>query len=127
MRMRRPLRALLATALGIAALTLAACGGDDGGGDPQTLLDEAATKPIPNAEVDLSIDADMPGFPVLGSRLLASANGPWTADGPGGTPAFDWRAVLRAGGQTFPARVSAVLVRALVFGVGASAVQAPGF
>jgi len=109
MRARRPLRWLLATALGAGAIALGACGGDDGGGgDPQTLLGEAAAKPIPNAEVDLRLDADLPGFPVLGSQLAITADGPWTASGPGGAPAFDWRAALRAGGQTFPARVSSV-------------------
>ena len=108
MRIGLPLRWLLATVLGAAVLALAACGGDDAGGDPQTLLGEAAAKPIPNAEIDLRVDADMPGFPILGSKLAITAKGPWTASGPGGQPAFDWRAVLRAGGQTFPARISSV-------------------
>jgi hypothetical protein len=102
--------------LAAASLTLAAgCGGDDGGDeDPQTLLDKVASKPIESADVDLRTDADVPGFPILGSRLVMTGSGPFVARGADSLPELDWRVMLRAGGQSFPARLTAVDGRAFV-------------
>jgi hypothetical protein len=109
--MRRPLSRPLAAAL--IACTLAAlgagCGGDDGNdADPKTVLGEAAAKKIDSAEVRLSTTADIPGFPILGSKIAIEGHGPFVANGADALPEFDWNVVMRAGGQTFPARVSGI-------------------
>jgi hypothetical protein len=110
MRMRRPLLWLLTALLATAAVALAAGCGDDDAPDanPKTVLGEAAAKPIESADVSMRADANVPGFPILGSRLVVTADGPFAANGPDALPTLDWRVMLRAGGQSFPARVSAV-------------------
>jgi hypothetical protein len=70
------------------------------------VLGEAAAKKIDSAEVRLRTDANVPGFPILGSRIAIEGHGPFVANGPDSLPEFDWNVVMRAGGQTFPARVS---------------------
>jgi hypothetical protein len=111
MRMRRlPPRPLVA---GLAACTLAlagvACGGDDAAdSSPRSLLSTAASKKIDSAEVRLRTDADVPGFPILGSKIAIEGSGPFVANGPEALPEFDWNVVMRAGGQTFPARVNGI-------------------
>jgi hypothetical protein len=105
------LRSLVVALVACVLATLgAACGGEDGDGDssPKSLLETAASKQIDSAEVRLRSDADVPGFPILGSRIAISGNGPFVANGPGALPEFDWNVVMRAGGQTFPARVSGI-------------------
>jgi hypothetical protein len=110
MRTRRPLSRLLAAAatIGLLALVGAGCGGSDDSADkpPKTLLSEAASKKIDSAEVRVRADADVPGFPILGSRITITGSGPFVANGPDALPTFDWRVLMRAGGQSFPARVS---------------------
>jgi hypothetical protein len=114
MRARRSLPWLLSALLATVALA-AGCGGDDGGdADPKTVLGEAAAKPIESAEVRMEVDANVPGFPILGSRLRLTADGPFVANGPDALPTFDMRAMLRAGGQSFPARISGVDGRVFV-------------
>lgn len=111
MRLRRSSsRPLIA---GLAACTLAlagvGCGGDDDAdSSPRSLLSTAASKKIDSAEVRLSTNANVPGFPILGSRIAISGSGPFVANGPEALPEFDWNVVMRAGGQTFPARVSGI-------------------
>jgi hypothetical protein len=109
MRMRRPHSRSLAAALIACMLAAvgAACGGDDASdADPKTVLGEAAAKKIDSAEVRLRTDFNVPGFPILGSRIAIEGHGPFVANGPDALPEFDWNVVMRAGGQTFPARVS---------------------
>ncbi|HEX2070734.1 MAG TPA: hypothetical protein VHF90_03680 [Thermoleophilaceae bacterium] len=85
------------------------CGGDDAeDSSPQSLLSTAASKKIDSAEVRLRSDANVPGFPILGSRIVITGSGPFVANGPSALPEFDWSVVMRAGGQTFPARVSGI-------------------
>jgi hypothetical protein len=106
-RLTRPLVAVLlsCTLVGVAA----GCGGDDQDDkSPRTLLGEAASKKIDSAEVRLRTVADVPGFPILGSRIAIDGSGPFVANGPDALPTFDWRVTMRAGGQTFPARVSGI-------------------
>jgi hypothetical protein len=97
--------ALLAVLSPIAA----GCGGDGGGGDesPRALLAQAASKRIDSGEVRLRAAADIPGFPILGDELLVTAEGPFAMQG-SGVPAVDWDVALRAGGQSFPATLTAV-------------------
>jgi len=110
MRLRRlssrPLIAFLAA--GALAVGGSACGGDDDDSSPRSLLSTAASKKIDSAEVRLSTDANVPGFPILGSRIKIEGSGPFVANGPEALPEFDWNVVMRAGGQTFPARVSGI-------------------
>jgi len=104
----RPLVAALIACV-LAALGTG-CGGDDDSVDssPQSLLSTAASKKIDSAEVRLRTDANVPGFPILGSRIRIEGSGPFVANGPDALPEFDWHVVMRAGGQTFPARVSGI-------------------
>lgn len=116
---RRPLLRLPATVLAAIALALAAvsCGDDDGSAqsdDPRSLLATAASKPIESADVTLRTDADIPGFPILGERLVMTGSGPVVMNGPDALPELDWKVELRAGGQTFPARLSAIDGRVFV-------------
>jgi hypothetical protein len=112
MRIRRPLSRPLAAATIVCVVGLAGagCGGGDDAADkpPKTLLSEAASKKIESAEVRLRTDADIPGFPILGSKIAITGSGPFVANGPESLPTFDWRVLMRAGGQSFPARVSGV-------------------
>ncbi len=111
MRIRRPLSRPLAAVATVCAVALvgAGCGGDDkSDAPPKTLLSEAASKQIDSAEVRLRIDADVPGFPILGSKIAITGSGPFVANGPDALPSFDWRVLMRAGGQSFPARVSGI-------------------
>lgn len=111
MRMRRPLQRPLAAALAVclAAVLAGACGGDDDAdSDPRSLLSTAASKKIDSAEVRTRIDANVPGFPILGSRIAITGSGPFVANGPDALPELDANVVMRAGGQTFPTRVSGI-------------------
>jgi hypothetical protein len=111
---RRSIHALALVAAS-ASLTLAAagCGGDEGDdaaaqtGDPIALLETAASKPLKSAEVRMKGAASIPGFPILGDDLSVTASGPieWSGSG---LPEADLRVTLRAGGQTFPARLTAI-------------------
>jgi hypothetical protein len=102
----RPLAAALLTCL----LAAAGCGGGSDADDasPQSLLSSAASKEIDSAEVRLRTSANVPGFPVLGSRIAIEGHGPFVANGSDALPEFDWNVTMRAGDQTFPARVSGV-------------------
>lgn len=116
---RRSLPRLQATVLAVVALALAAtgCGGDDssaGDDNPRSLLATAAAKPIESADVTLRTDADIPGFPILGERLVMTGSGPVVMNGPDALPSLDWKVELRAGGQSFPARLTAVDGRVFV-------------
>jgi hypothetical protein len=112
MRIRSPLLRPSLAALLVCVLAAfgTACGGDDSSDDssPKSLLETAASKQIDSAEVRLTTNANVPGFPILGSRIAISGNGPFVANGPDALPEFDWNVVMRAGGQTFPARVSGI-------------------
>lgn len=111
MRIRRPNSRPLAAALivGVLASVGAGCGGDDANDtNPKTVLGEAAAKKIDSAEVRLRSDFNVPGFPILGSEIAIEGHGPFVANGPDALPEFDWNVVMRAGGQTFPARVSGI-------------------
>ena len=114
---RRPsLLRLPAALLAAAALAVAAGCGEDGGGndDPRSLLATAASKRIDSADLRLRSVADIPGFPILGERLALTGSGPIVMNGPDALPALDWEVDLRAGGQSFPARLSAVDGRVFV-------------
>jgi hypothetical protein len=120
---RHALLRLQATVLAVVALALVAvsCGGDDSSAEndnPRSLLATAASKPIESADVRLRTDADIPGFPILGERLALTGSGPIVMNGPDALPSLDWKVELRAGGQTFPARVSAVDGRVFVLFMG---------
>jgi hypothetical protein len=108
--MRAPLLRSLVAALAACALVVlaGACGGDDEESSPRSLLNVAASKKIESAEVRLRTDANVPGFPILGSRIVITGSGPFVANGPDALPEFDWNVVMRAGGQTFPTRVSGI-------------------
>lgn len=111
MRLRRLSSRPLIACLAAGALTVggAGCGGDDDAdSSPRSLLSTAASKKIDSAEVRLSTDANVPGFPILGSRIAIDGSGPFVANGPEALPEFDWNVVMRAGGQTFPARVNGI-------------------
>jgi hypothetical protein len=112
MRVCRPLLRLSLSALALCALAFAVgCGGDDSDAsdaNPRSLLSQAAAKKIDSAEVSLRTTADIPGFPILGSELAVTGGGPFVANGPDALPSFDWKVLLRAGGQSFPAQVSGV-------------------
>lgn len=115
MRGRRTLLGLLLplAAAALIALVAAGCGGGEDD-DPRELLRTAAAKEIESADMDLRAEADVPGFPILGSQLAITGGGPIAANGDDALPTLDWRVALRAGGQTFPARVIAVDGRAYV-------------
>jgi hypothetical protein len=105
------LRWLLAAVLALAATAVVAgCGSDDEQADanPRSLLATAAAKKIESADVSLRADANIPNFPVLGSRLIMTGDGPIVANGPGALPDLDWKVLLRAGGQSFPMDLTAV-------------------
>jgi hypothetical protein len=95
------------------ALAAAGCGGDEGDDaavqtdDPIALLETAAAKPLKSAEVRMKGAANIPGFPILGDNLSVTASGPieWSGSG---LPEADLKVTLRAGGQTFPARLTAI-------------------
>lgn len=110
---RHPLGLLLPLVAAVLLAPVAAgCGGEDD--DPGELLRTAVAKEIRSADVELRVEADIPGFPILGSRLSVTGGGPIAAGGDGSLPTLDWKVALRAGGQTFPARVIAVDERVYV-------------
>lgn len=110
MRVRRlSSRPLIACLAACALAAGAGCGGDDDAdSSPRSLLSTAASKKIDSAEVRLNTVANVPGFPILGSRIEIDGRGPFVANGPEALPEFDLNVVMRAGGQTFPARVSGI-------------------
>ncbi len=112
---------LLASLLAITAL-VGGCGGGESepSGGPRQLLEEAVAKPIESAEVDMSLEAFIPSFPILGSRLDLTGQGPieWTAGD--SLPTLDWNVKLVADGQAFPARFRVVDNRAFIDFMGLS-------
>jgi hypothetical protein len=113
MRIRRaPLLALITVLLATLAV---GCGSDDGGGNenPESLLAEAAAKTVESGEIRMRAAADIPGFPILGDKLEVTADGPFAMRG-SGTPDVDLNVVLRAGGQSFPAQLTATDGKAYV-------------
>jgi hypothetical protein len=119
--MRRiwPIFCLLAT---LAALAASGCGDDGdtsvptptGSGDARSLLATAVTKQFDGADVRMRAIANIPGFPVLGSRLVLTANGPLAWKIGEKLPTVDWNAVLRAGGQGLATGLSIVKDRVFV-------------
>lgn len=119
--MRRPLTAAtIALLVLFAALATAGCGEEDAGGesgnssDGIALLRAAAKKPIDSADVRMEAVADIPGFPILGDRLSVTAEGPVAMADAGHLPTLDLKLMMRAGGQSFPSRVTVVDDRAYV-------------
>jgi hypothetical protein len=113
---------LLASLVAVTAL-LAGCGGDDESrpsGGPRQLLEEAVAKPIESGQIDMRIGANVPGFPILGSRLSLTGQGPFASNGRDGSPTLDWKVKLRADAQVFPARLRAVDDRVFVEFMGLS-------
>ena len=117
-------RSLLTVLAALAALALAVagCGGDDddggrasgGDGSAIELLRTAAAKEIESAKVRMRAATDIPGFPVLSSRLAVTGAGAIASNGPSELPTADLQVTLRAAGQSFPARLTAVDGRAYV-------------
>lgn len=117
MRIGRPLRWPLAAVAATAVALVAGCGDDGGDGadaNPKSLLATAASKKIESADVRLRTDANIPNFPILGSRLVMTGSGPVVSNGPDALPSLDWDVLLRAGGQSFPAKVTSVDGRVFV-------------
>ena len=115
---------LLVAALVTATALLAGCGGDEDDGNsssgPRQLLEEAATKPIESAQVDMRLGANVPGFPILGSRLSLIGQGPFKSNGRDALPTLDWRVKFTADDQVFPVRLRAVDDRMFVDFMGLS-------
>jgi hypothetical protein len=88
----KPRRALLAASLAaIAALGIAACGGDSGGDeDPQQLLEATFNndEKVESGVFDLSLDVTAEGGDDSGD-LTASLGGPFQSGGDGTFPSFD--------------------------------------
>jgi hypothetical protein len=122
MRSHSPLPRLLlplASLLAITALA-AGCGEESKPSNPRQLLEEAVAKPIESAEVDMGLSVFIPGFPILGSRLNLTAEGPIKPTAGDSLPTLDWKVKLTADGQAFPARFRTVDDRAFVDFMGLS-------
>jgi hypothetical protein len=101
----RRLLTLLLTAF-LLVFGLAACGGDDGGGeDPQALLKETfgPGKPIRSGKLDLAIDLDLKGVPNLTGPVKLALRGPFQTNGARKLPNFDFDLAVNAGGRNFTA------------------------
>lgn len=124
MRLSSPLSRILFILASLAAITalLAGCGDDEPeqSGGPRQLLEEAAAKPIESAQVEMRVGALVPGFPILGSRLSLTGEGPFKSNGRDAIPTLDWNVKLTADGQEFPARLRAVDDRVFVDFMGLS-------
>lgn len=86
------LRALLLLSLSlVAALVVAACGGDSGGGeDPQQVLDATFTndQSVSSGNIDISVNVDAQGGDNAGN-FEASLSGPFQGGENGSVPKFD--------------------------------------
>jgi hypothetical protein len=94
--MRRSLTALL-----IFAAALAGCGGSDHEQvDPELMLDQATTRGIPNASLEIDARLQVIGVDRLSEPLRLRLDGPYLSNGSARVPSFDWR--LSASALGFP-------------------------
>ncbi|MBA2794334.1 MAG: hypothetical protein H0U32_10155, partial [Thermoleophilaceae bacterium] len=105
------IRTRLVTLLAIAvilALTLAACGGDEGAGsseDATALLERSFKKTVTSGELDLSVEAALDGVEDLKGPLKLTLKGPYAQENPKAFPVLDWDVTAEGAGQSFKAGV----------------------
>ena len=83
------------------ALALSGClgGGGDEEVDPRAALDAAFANPVPSADIEAQLDADLAGVPLLAGRpIRIRADGPYVAGDRGGVPSVNWKIDAGAGG-----------------------------
>jgi hypothetical protein len=107
-RGRLPRLSPLALAALAAAALVSGCGEEGDSKGPRALLEEASAKPIESADVSMTLDANVPNFPILASRWTVAGGGPIAAKAGDALPTLDWRLSLEADGQEFPTRLRAV-------------------
>jgi hypothetical protein len=96
MRSRTILTILLA-----AIVNAAGCGGSDHKTvNPETMLDAAATHPIPSADTDTDLRLQVRGVQQLSGPLRLRLSGPYVSGGGRQIPKFDWR--MNASALGFP-------------------------
>ena len=100
-------RTRLLALLAVLMLTLAGCGGDDGGGgdskDARALLEKAFSKQVDSAELKLDLKADLKGLDQLKGPVSLALSGPFKSTGDKSLPVLDWDMKVRFAGQTIDA------------------------
>lgn len=101
---------LLAFAVSLVlALTLAACGGDEGGGgsseDATALLERSFKKTVTSGDLDLNVEAALDGVEDLKGPLKLTLKGPYAQKTPKDFPVLDWDVTAEGAGQSFQAGV----------------------
>ena len=93
--------------LTILILSLAGCGGDDGGGegskDARVLLQKAFEKQVDSADLRLDLKADLEGLDQLKGPVSLSIEGPYESKSPRQLPNLDWDVKVGGLGQDLEA------------------------
>lgn len=100
---------LVLSLLLLPALGVAACGGDDGGGNSGDSVDAVLKdtfgpdKPIRSGDLRLAVDLDLQGVQGLSGPVKLALRGPFQSNGREKLPDFDFTLDVNAGGSSFAA------------------------
>src|SRR5256885_4840128 len=98
------LRAPLLAAL--AALLLAGCGGTDNDPAAVSLVQNAFSRSIGSANVEVDISANLQGGQTVNGPVSLKLSGPYKSNGSTKLPAFDWNIAAAGGGANLDGRLT---------------------
>lgn len=90
----------------LAALLLAGCGGNDNDPAAVSLVQNAFSRSIGSANVEVDVGADLQGGQSVNGPVSLKLSGPYKSNGSTKLPAFDWTVAAAGGGANFDGRLT---------------------